>query len=131
LKLIVRPECLRAEYLEPDEDDYNSEDEMQNSCYCLREKDQARMARDQVNAMANHIFGTLASACPHLVALVVEAVREDGIVHDCGGFIRTRQIDMFGETSYVGVPVEKKAIKYYVPRSGILEELAGEDLLNY
>jgi hypothetical protein len=129
---MVRPECLRSEHLEPDEDDYyNSEDEMQNSFWCLKEKDQTRMAVDQVNAMANHIFGTLASACPHLVAPAVEVVRGDGFVRNCGGFIRMKQIDMFGKTSYVGVPVEKKAIKYYVPCSEILEELAGEDLLNY
>jgi hypothetical protein len=31
----------------------------------------------------------------------------------------------------VGVPVERKAIKYYVPCSEILEELAGEDLHSY
>jgi 3D (Asp-Asp-Asp) domain-containing protein len=62
--------------------------------------------------MSNNSLGREAMRAFLKLLSPVQKLQEDGIVHDCGGFIRTRQIDMFGETSYVGVPVEKKAIKY-------------------
>jgi hypothetical protein len=66
------------------------------------------MAKSQMKAMADHIFETLASACPHLVALVIEATREDGSKLVCGGFVRTKQINILGRTSYVGFPLLRK-----------------------
>jgi hypothetical protein len=77
------------------------------------------------------VFETLAPTCPHFMALVVEATWGDGDDLDCGGFIRTRQIDVFGQTKYVGVQVEKSAVKYYVPSSDVLVELEDESPVNY
>jgi hypothetical protein len=88
---------------------------------------QLRKAEDQAKLVADHIFGTLAPSCPQFVALVVDSAWESGDVIDSGGFIRSKQTDIFGNTAYVGVPVEKSAIKYYVPCSEVLEGAQEDD----
>ena len=90
---------------------------------------QLKKAVDQAKLVASHIFESLAPSCPHFAALVIDTVREIGDVVESKGFVRSKQTDFFGNTTYVGVPVEKSAIKYYVPCSDILECAQEDDLL--
>jgi hypothetical protein len=132
LKLNVQPECLGNHYLE--DDDYYGDGDATEIIHDLRREIQWTSAQTEVKVMVDHIFETLVPACPHFVALAVEASWEEGDSCDCGVFVRTKQIGMFGNTSYVGVgidPIERKALKYELPCSEVFEDLAEEDLLHY
>jgi hypothetical protein len=113
------------------EDEFDIHDEFAaNVLLDMKRATQEKTAKDHVKVMADHFFGVLAPACPHLVALVVEATWEDGDELECGGFIRTKQTDVFGNISYVGVAVKEEAVKEYVPCSEVLEPITEEPFLD-
>jgi hypothetical protein len=69
-------------------------------------------------------FSALAVSCPDLTVVVlkvdgrtVDKPEDDG-THP---FLRSKQTDLHGQTTYVGVPVEQHMIKHYEPCSEILE----------
>lgn len=98
---------------------------------------------------ADKILSELANSCPELMAVVIE-FEDDRIVHvalrsDSDGdeddidddddnnwtmpqhddatyaFIRSKQIDLYGNTSTVGMAVETHMVKHYEPCSDILD----------
>lgn len=77
-----------------------------------------------VKRAADKIFSTLASTCPRFVALVIEArcVPESRL---CGfqayAFLKSKQTDLYGHTSVVGMAVEPHMVKHYEPCAEILE----------
>lgn len=132
MKITVQPECLRnSEFEDSDEESLDGSDDerISDEVHRLAFQLQLKKAEDQAKLVANHIFESLAPSCPHFAALVIDTVREIGDVVESKGFVRSKQTDFFGNTTYVGVPVEKSAIKYYVPCSDILECAQEDDLL--
>lgn len=85
-------------------------------------QDMERRRELLVKSTADKIFSTLASACPKLKVVVIETAwqygRDDSAVR---AFLKTRQIDLYGHTTIVGVPVEPHMVKHYEPCSDILE----------
>lgn len=77
--------------------------------------------------MADRIFDTLASTCPHLIAESIWLIIEGGSALDSCAFLRSRQTDSQGRAQYVAVPIDEKLIKYYEPCAEVLDIL-GEDV---
>jgi hypothetical protein len=67
-------------------------------------------------------FSTLAMSCPTLTAVVVKTCwcipKDDYKVY---AFLKSKQIDLYGHTTVVGMPVEPHMVKHYEPCSDILE----------
>lgn len=78
--------------------------------------------RDQAKRTADMTFSTLAMSCPTLTAVVVKTCwcmpKDDYKVY---AFLKSKQIDLYGHTTVVGMPVEPHMVKHYEPCSDILE----------
>jgi hypothetical protein len=72
-----------------------------------------------VKRMADKILSTLASDCPRLKVVVIEAACQYGRVNYA--FLKSTQIDLYGHTTIVGMLVEPHMVKHYEPCSDILE----------
>ena len=87
---------------------------------------------------ADKILSELANSCPELMAVVIEIEDnepDDDDDNDGGGdgrtmpqnedvtyaFIRSKQTDLYGNTSTVGMAVETCMVKHYEPYSDILD----------
>ncbi|GAB7321981.1 hypothetical protein MBLNU13_g03042t1 [Cladosporium sp. NU13] len=86
-----------------------------------------RQAEDQAKLVADHVFATLALSRPQFNALIIDSQREDGDVEKFGGFVRSKQTDIFGNTTYVGVLVEQSSFKSYMPYLHVLEDTLEDD----
>lgn len=75
--------------------------------------------------MADRVFDRLAHPCPHLGALAINA-SQASIMYDVNtepcGFLRAKQVDLYGKMTHVRVPVEAGELRFHVPFSDILEE---------
>lgn len=112
LKFIAHPESLL---------DYDSgEDELYEEILNHRFAKETRLAADK-------IFESLASSCPSLVALVIDASDADPLVTPVG-FLRAKQLDLYGKPTYVGVPVQVQELVYHEPCSKILFEESARPL---
>jgi hypothetical protein len=77
-----------------------------------------------VKKTVDKIFSSLAASCPNLTVVVlkvdgrtVQRYEDDG-THP---FLRSKQIDLHGQTSVAGMAVEQHMVKHYEPCSEILE----------
>jgi len=86
-------------------------------------QDMAQRREHLVKRTADKILSTLASDCPSLKVVVIETTwqfgRDDYSVR---AFLKSRQIDLFGHTTVMGMPVEPHMVKHYEPCSDILED---------
>lgn len=75
-----------------------------------------------IKRTADKILSTLASSCPRLKVVVIETMweysRDNSAVR---AFLRSKQTDLYGRTTVVGMPVELCMVKHYEPCSDILE----------
>jgi hypothetical protein len=75
-----------------------------------------------LKSTADKTLSTLASSCPKLNVLVLECTGNytlNGFT--VNAFLRSKQTDLYGHTTIVGVPVKPHMIKHYEPCSDILE----------
>lgn len=79
---------------------------------------QSERARNQARVTADFVFDSLAPHCPWFVALVMELNSEEGDCIASVEYLRSKQTDAFGNTSYVGLPVKEGTVKYYEPCCG-------------
>lgn len=94
--------------------DYDDEDELNEPYRNQHFAQEARLAADM-------IFDSLASSCPSLVALVIDASGAELHARPVG-FLRAKQLDLYGKTTFVGVPVPLRELVYHEPCSEILSE---------
>jgi hypothetical protein len=83
---------------------------------------------------ADRLLSELANNCPELAVVVIEIEdnrrfsSDDGTVPDYDGttyaFIRSKQTDLYGNTSIVGMAVETHMVKHYEPCSDVLDTTA-------
>ena len=95
-----------------------------------------------MKSTADKVLSELANSCPELMAVVIE-IEDDRVVaprdldsdDDDGdddwtmpkhedltyAFIRSKQTDLYGNTSTVGMAVETHMVKHYEPCSDILD----------
>ena len=81
-----------------------------------------------VKRPADKVFSTLASTCPHFVALVIEAkcvpeTQESGRLRgfQAFAFMKSKQTDLYGHTSVVRMAIEPHMVKHDEPCAEILE----------
>lgn len=135
LKLVLAPECLSDQSLYND-DSYDSEECEHAGRFRANLRDvnfdlQLERAKDQARVAANLVFGSLVPYCPWFTALAVQLNLGDGERIHCAEYVRLRQIDVFGNMSYVGHEVEEGTLKYYEPCSDVLESVEDDGLLKY
>lgn len=85
----------------------------------LEDTEPVGLARDQAKIAADQIFDSLASACPVLVAIVIDYA-ENWDVWQRVGFVRSKQTDRAGNERFVGLPVDIKTIEDYTPYPDVL-----------
>jgi hypothetical protein len=87
-----------------------------------RAQDLAQRREHLIKRTADKILSTLASSCPRLKVVVIEATWEYGLAdYAVRAFLKSKQIDLFGHSTVVGMPVEPHMIKHYEPCSDVLE----------
>jgi len=74
-----------------------------------------------IYSIVDKVFTSLAIDCPHLAVIVLVTMgkfhQDDGV----DTFMRAKQIDSSGESTFTGMPVEHHMVKHYEPCSEILE----------
>ena len=84
-------------------------------------RDLAQRREHLVKRTADKILSTFASSCPRLKVVVIETAweygRDDYAVR---AFLRSKQTDLYGRTTIVGMSVEPHMVKHYEPCSDIL-----------
>lgn len=130
LKLAISPRCFAIGYDEIDDIDSDGESdggilaEMRD----LKRASRIATAKPQVKSVADKIFNSLAHDCPKLVALAVNMTNS---VRQCQGhlgFLRIKNIDLYGNVTYAATVVLQEELKIHEPCSEILE---GEQLAIY
>jgi hypothetical protein len=111
-------------------DDLDSDDGSESGVFAemrdLRRASRTAVAGPQVKSAADMIFDSLALDCPHFVALAVNMTND---VRQCQGhlgFLRTKNIDLYGNVAYAASVVPQEELKNHEPCSEILE---GERLI--
>lgn len=70
---------------------------------------------------AQKVFSALATDCPKLTVLDINALDASiGCIED-RTFLRAKQTDIYGNVKHVGAPVQRAMAKYDEPASDILE----------
>ena len=73
---------------------------------------------------ADMIFQTLGTACPELLTIVMhvhgDSVHDSPKPHQPPAFIRFKQTDPFGRSTYVSAPIDARDIKSYEPCFSLL-----------
>ena len=130
LKLAISPRCFIMDYDDIDDLDDDSEDD-DSELVMLRDLKRASriaVAKPQVKSAADKIFDSLARDCPRFIALAVNMTNS---VRQCQGhlgFLRTKNIDVYGKITYTASAVPQEELKNHEPCSEILE---GERLIVY
>lgn len=83
---------------------------------------------EQAKVVADHIFEALGQACPFFVALAVDVNVPTGGTLSKLEFLRVKQTDLLGKTTFVARSVESGTIKYYEPCSEILRTVHEVDV---
>lgn len=99
---------------ESDSDEDEDEDD-------FREEINDRRFDKESKQVADRIFERLADFCPFLVALVIDASDANPLVMPAG-FLRAKQLDLYGKMTHVGVPIQPRELPYHEPCSEILCE---------
>lgn len=134
MKLTVRPVRIRDQYLYPgddDDDDDDLDDEAVEALCDLQVATQVNQAKAQAQLMADHIFQSLAVTNPRLTAIVIGLNCEGGCAIKIVAFLRSKQADLFGSSTCVGIQTEEKLVKFHEPCSDVLENAELEDLLKF
>jgi len=124
LKFFVQSGCVGHEdlydsvYNDDESDDFG---ELRLDKWC-------RLAADEAKVAADHIFASLAEPCPEFVALSIDINEHFGAELECSAFLRSRQTDVFGRTTWVAQSIDARTLKYYVPCSDVLRDIEDEDL---
>ena len=85
-------------------------------------QDMAHLREHLIKKSADTILSTLASACPRLNVVVIETKWMYGKDnYAVRAFLKSKQTDLYGRTTIVGMPVELCMVKHYEPCSDILE----------
>jgi hypothetical protein len=102
------------------------------SCYKLKEGETVRIemrmlaVHHVMKIAADQIFQTLVPTCPGLMGVIFD-VQGDWVTGDFGipyeppAFIRCKQADPAGQTTYVGTPVKAHLTKRYEPCFDLLD----------
>jgi hypothetical protein len=132
LKLVVEPGCLSDESLDHglhDEDECGHTIAFSEALSEVTFELQFERARNQARLAADLVFDTLTPHCPRFVALVVEFHTDSGDSLGCVEYLRSKQIDIIGKTTYVGQPVKRGTVRNFEPCSDVLQSVANESLL--
>jgi hypothetical protein len=132
LKLAISPGCFDIGYDELEDLDDDSDDDGDSAILYemrdLRRASRIAIAKPQVKSAADKIFDSLARDCPRFIALAVNMTNS---VRQCQGhlgFLRTKNIDVYGKITYTASAVPQEELKNHEPYSEILE---GERLIVY
>lgn len=73
---------------------------------------------------ADKIFQTLGPACPRLLVVIFDVVGDFYYepFHSLAVFIRSKQIDPVGRTTYGGAPIDAHQVKRYEPCCDLLDK---------
>jgi hypothetical protein len=74
-----------------------------------------------IQSIVDKAFASLAISCPDLAVIVLATMGNFSADDGTHSFLRTKQIDLRGETTFIGMPIEHHMIKHYEPCSEILE----------
>lgn len=74
-----------------------------------------------VKTTADKILSALAISCPKFTTVVIETRGEFGALSSRSAFLRSKQIDLHGHETVLGMAVEPHMVKHYEPCSDILE----------
>ena len=94
----------------------------------LKRASRIAVAKPQVKSAADKMFDSLANDCPHFVALAVNMTNSIRQCQGHLGFLRTKNIDLYGKVTYAASVVPQEELKNHEPCSEILE---GERLICY
>jgi hypothetical protein len=136
LKLEVQPNCIRDETLSQDIE-YDEQDgeyvlALNESLRDVRFELELERVKHQAKQAADLVFDNLSPHCPRFVALVLQLNEETvGECIEWLEYLRWKQIDVFGNTTYAGHPVEGGTIEYHEPCSNVLRDLDNDYLLKY
>lgn len=100
---------------------YDSDEELLDIVHGFQFDAACQRAEKEAKVAADHIFESLAQTCPSLVALSFDLNDAYGSAVYNVDFLRVRQIDIFGRTTYAARAVEIDTIKFYEPCSDILD----------
>lgn len=128
LSLAVFVSVPTLEDMELSEDGYDSD--VDHELYLMK-SDACRKAVKDAERAANHIFDSLAQSCPLLVALSIDLYESGGDPIERMDSLRTKQIDLFGNTRHVARSIEAGTIKFYEPCSDVLETENEEIMCEY
>jgi hypothetical protein len=125
LKLSISPECFALDYDEIEELDDDSDDDMESEIYRemrdLRRASRISIAKPQVKSAADKMFDSLANDCPQFIALAVNMTNSIRQCQGHLGFLRTKNIDIYGTVTYAASVVPQEELKHHEPCSEILE----------
>lgn len=80
------------------------------------------IVQSQAKRTADMILSTLVVDCPGLAAVVIRTTwGESEAVPSVHAFLKSKQIDLYGRVSIVGMAVELCMVKHHEPCSEILE----------
>ena len=130
LKLLISPRCFIIGYDEIEELDSDDESEsgVLQEMRDLKRASKIATAKPLVKSVADKMFDSLAHDCPNFVAIAVNMTNS---VRQCQGhlgFLRTKNIDLYGNVTYAASVVPQQELKNHEPCSEILE---GEQLPIY
>jgi hypothetical protein len=74
-----------------------------------------------IKSIVDKAFASLAISCPDLAVIVLATMGNFSADDGTHSFLRTKQIDLRGETTFIGMPIGHHMIKHYEPCSEILE----------
>jgi hypothetical protein len=133
LKLAISPRCFAMDYddlddLDDDSDDDDTELGMLREMRDLKRASRIAVAKPQVKSAADKMFDSLANDCPHFVTLAVNMTNNIRQCQGHLGFLRTKNIDLYGKVTYAASVVPQDELKNHEPCSEIME---GERLICY
>jgi hypothetical protein len=126
LKLAISPRCFIMDYDDIDDLDDDSEDDdselvMLREMRDLKRASRIAVAKPQVKSAADKMFDSLANDCPYFVALAVNMTNSIRQCQGHLGFLRTKNIDLYGKVTYAASVVPQEELKNHEPCSEILE----------
>jgi hypothetical protein len=132
LKLSISPRCFNIGYDDIDDLDEDSDDDgdeyLLHEVRELRRASRIAIAKPQVKSAADKMFDSLPHDCPRFIALAVNMTNSARQCQGHLGFLRTKNTDVYGKTTYAASVVPQEELKNHEPCSEILE---GERLIVY
>lgn len=130
MKLTTQLACFDELDLIPD-DDEDEDDELLDEVRSLRLDKACKEAEEEAKVAANHTFEALGQTCPFFVALAVTVTEPHGGSLSELEFLRVKQTDLLGKTTFVARSVKSGTIRYYEPCSEILRTVHDVGVFEY